>query len=126
MVRRASEPVRAVLLAAALIVAYLTFSSLVTLLVTLVIIAIIALPLAAAADRFERSGLPRAVGAIFALLVGLGALAGVFAIIIPSFVSQGEEFIDQIPENFATLRGQISDATGQEESEVGRRLKGLI
>jgi len=113
MVRRASEPVRAVLLAAALVVAYLTFSSLVTLLVTLVIIGIIAMPLAGAADWFEHRGMPRALGALLGLLGGLGALAGAFAIVIPTFVSQVERFIDEIPQTFAALRGQISDATGQ-------------
>jgi len=126
MVRRASEPVRAVLLAAALILAYLTFSSLVTLLVTLVIIAVIAMPLAAAADWFEGRGLPRALGALLALLGGLAALAGAFALVIPSFVTQAERFIDQVPQTIAALRGRISDATGENESEVGRRIQEFL
>jgi predicted PurR-regulated permease PerM len=126
MVRRASEPVRAVLLAAALVVAYLTFSSLVTLLVTLVIIGIVAMPLAVAADWFEHRGMPRALGALLALLAGLGLLIGAFAVVIPSFVSQVERFIDEIPETFATLRSRISDATGQEESAVGQRIQEFL
>jgi predicted PurR-regulated permease PerM len=126
MVRRASEPVRAVLLAAALVLAYLTFSSLVTLCVTLVIIGIIALPLGAAADWAEHHALPRAVGALAALLAGLGVVGGAFAIVIPSFVAQAEEFIERIPETFAVLRSRISDATGQEESEVGQRIQEFL
>jgi predicted PurR-regulated permease PerM len=126
MVRRASEPVRAVLLAAALIVAYLTFSSLVTLLVTLVIIGIVAMPLAVAADWFEHRGMPRALGAFLALLAGLGLLGGALAVIIPSFVTQAERFIDEIPQTFAALRSRISDATGENESEVGRRIQEFL
>ncbi len=126
MVRRASEPVRAVLLAAALIVAYLTFSSLITLLVTLVIIGIVAMPLAVAADWSEQRGMPRALGALVALLAGLGLVIGAFAVVIPTFVSQVERFIDEIPQTFAALRGQISDATGQNESEVGRRIQEFL
>jgi len=126
MVRRASEPVRAVLLAAALIVAYLTFSSLVTLLVTLVIIGIVAMPLATAADWFEQRRMPRALGALLALVLGLAALAGAFAAIIPTFVAQVERFIEEVPQIIAALRGQISDATGQKESEVGRRIQEFL
>jgi predicted PurR-regulated permease PerM len=126
MVRRASEPVRAVLLAAALVVAYLTFSSLVTLCVTLVIIGIIALPLAAAADLFERRGLPRAVGALMALIVGLAVLAGLLAIVIPSFIAQADRLINEVPQIFDVLRARISDATGEEESEVGRRIQEFL
>jgi predicted PurR-regulated permease PerM len=112
MVRRASEPVRAVLLAAALIVAYLTFSSLVTLLVTLVIIGIVAMPLAVAADWFEHRGMPAALGRCSRSWPASGCSGGA-RVVIPSFVTQAERFIDEIPQTFAALRSRISDATGR-------------
>lgn len=126
MVRRASEPVRAVLLAAALLSAYLVFHELVTFFVTLVITLVIALPLAAAADGFERRGLPRTPGALLALLAGLGVLAGLLALVIPAFIDQGQQFIDAIPQTFESVRSRISDATGQNESEVGRRIQEYV
>lgn len=114
------------LLAAALGVAYLAFHELVTLMVTLVITLIIAIPLAAAADRAERRGLPRAIGALAALLLGLAVVAGILALVIPAFVEQGQRFIDTIPSTFDTVRARISDATGTEENEVGRRIQEYV
>ncbi len=114
------------LLAAALGVGYLVFHELVTLLITLVITVIIAIPLALMADLFERRGLPRVFGALLALLLGLGAVAGVLALVIPAFVEQGQRFIDAIPATFETVRLHISDATGAKESEVGRRIQEYI
>ncbi len=124
--RRASEPVRAVLLAATLGVVYLAFHELVTLIITLVITLIIAIPLALMAQLFERHHLPRVLGALLALLLGLGAVAGVLALVIPAFVEQGQRFIDAIPGTFDTIRLRISDATGAEENEVGRRIQEYI
>ena len=113
-------------IAAALGVVYLAFHELVTLLVTLVVTLIIAIPLSLMADAFERRGMPRALGALLALLLGLGAVAGVLALVIPAFVEQGQRFIDAIPQTFDTIRGRISDATGTEEGEVGRRIQEYI
>jgi predicted PurR-regulated permease PerM len=115
-----------VLLAAALGVVYLAFHELVTLLVTLVVTLIIAIPLAVMADAFERRGLPRVLGALLALLLGLGLVAAVLALVIPAFVEQGQRFIDAIPQTFDTIRSRISDATGTEENEVGRRIQEYI
>ena len=114
------------MVAAALGVAYLAFHELVTLLVTLVITLIIAIPLALMADAFQKRGLPRALGALLALVLGLGVLAGALALIIPAFVEQGQRFIDAIPTTFDTVRLRISDATGAEENEVGRRIQEYI
>lgn len=114
------------LLAAALGVAYLAFHELVTLMITLVITLIIAIPLAVMADVFERRRLPRALGALLALMFGLGALAGVLALVIPAFVEQGQRFIDAIPATFDTVSLRISVATGAEENEVGRRIQEYI
>ena len=114
------------LLAAALGVIYLVFHELVTLMITLVITLIIAIPLALMAETFERRGLPRGLGALVALLLGLAGVAGVLALVIPAFVEQGQRFIDAIPATFDTVRLRISDATGTEENEVGRRIQEYI
>ncbi len=114
------------LLAAALGVAYLAFHELVTLMVTLVMTLIIAIPLAVVADVFERRRLPRALGALLALLLGLAAFAGVLAVVIPAFVEQGQRFIDAIPATFDTIRLRVSDATGADKNEVGSRIQEYI
>ncbi len=124
--RRLSDPIRAVLLAAALAVAYVAFHELVTLVVVLVITIIIAIPLSATADAFERRGLPRVLGALIALLVGLGAFAGLLALIVPTFVEQGQRVVDAIPSTFDTVRFRISDATGTEAGAVGNRIQEYV
>lgn len=126
MARRLSEPVRAVLLAAAVGVVYLAFHELVALMVVLVITTIIAIPLSASAKAFERRGLPRALGALVALLVGLGAIAGLLSLVVPTFIDQGQRVIDAIPATFDTVRLRISDATGAEPGEVGRNIQEYV
>ena len=66
---------RAVLLAAGLLLFGLLFRQLVTLLLAILMTMIVAIPLAAGASRLERYRIPRALGALISLLLGLGVLA---------------------------------------------------
>src|SRR3954451_11430012 len=66
---------RAVLLAAGLLLFGLLFRQLVTLLLAILITIVFAIPLAAAATRFERRGMPRPVGALVALLGRVATVA---------------------------------------------------
>ena len=65
---------RAVLLAAGLLLFGLLFRQLVTLMLAILVTVILAIPLAAAARRLERFGIPRPAGALLALLAGIGAV----------------------------------------------------
>jgi predicted PurR-regulated permease PerM len=76
---------RAVLLAFALVVAALIFNQLVTLIMGVLIVVIIAMPLSAFADLLSRARIPRPIGAVFGLLIGVGALGGLIALIVPAF-----------------------------------------
>ncbi len=67
---------RAVLLAFSLAVAGLIFEKLVTLVLAVLIVVVIALPLSAFASALQRLGIPRTIGAVLGLLLGLGALGG--------------------------------------------------
>ena len=68
---------RAVLLAAGLLVLGLLFEQLLTLMLAVLITVIVAIVLAAAAERLEdRFAIPRPIGALLALLGGIGVLAG--------------------------------------------------
>ncbi len=110
--REFSPLTRAVLLAAGLLVAGLIFQELVTLLVAILITVLLAIPLSAMADRLERRRVPRWLGALVGLLIGLGFIAGLMAIVIPSFADQTEAFVDQVPETVDSLRDRLNDIGG--------------
>ena len=110
--REFSPLTRAVLLAAGLLVAGLVFQELVTLLVAILITVLVAIPLSAMADRLEPRRVPRWLGALVGLLIGLGVVIGLLALVIPSFVDQTEEFVDQVPATVDSLRERLNDAGG--------------
>ncbi|MDQ2676772.1 MAG: AI-2E family transporter [Actinomycetota bacterium] len=117
---------RAVLLAAALILFGLLFRELLTLLVAILITVIIALPLARAADTLEGKGVPRFFGALFALILGIGLVAGTIALVIPPFVDQTEEFVESVPGTIEDLEGEVADIFGISSAEVGRNVQEFL
>ena len=114
---------RAVLLAAGLLLVGLLFRQLVTLLLAILITVIVAIPLAAVATRLERYRVPRPLGTLVALLGGLGAIALVVYLLIPPFVDQTEEFVDDVPGITENLEEMYADLTGQDSSEVGNQVE---
>ena len=114
---------RAVLLAAGLLLFGLLFRQLVTLLLALLFTVIIAIPLAAAATRLERRGVPRPLGALMTLAGALGVLALVVALLIQPFIDQTNEFVDDVPGIVDDLEGYYADLTGQNAGEVGDRVE---
>lgn len=110
--RDLSPLTRAVLLAAGLLLAGLVFHQLVTLVVAILITMIVAIPIAAVADRLEARRVPRWLGGLVALLIGLGALAILLAIVIPSFVDQTDEFVAQVPGIVDSLQTRLNDIGG--------------
>jgi predicted PurR-regulated permease PerM len=117
---------RAVFLAAALLVFGLLFQQLITLLVAILVTVIISLPLTALADRLEARGVPRPIGALAGLLLGVGALAGVIALVIPPFVDQAEEFVDEVPATVQDLEELIGDLVGADPTEVGDSIQEFL
>jgi predicted PurR-regulated permease PerM len=117
---------RAVLLAAALVVAGLIFRQIVTLLVAITITVIWAIPLSVAAGRLERRGLPRAVGALLALLAVGVMLTGLLMAVIPPFVEQVNTLVNSVPAIVDDLRRQISESTGTSSAEIGRRVQAFL
>ena len=97
--QRAPVAYKAVVLAAVLLVLGLLFRQLATLMLAVLMTIIIAIPLSAGATRLERHGVPRALGALLTLLAGLAVLAGVLALIIPTFIDQANEFVDDVPDD---------------------------
>ena len=117
---------RAVLLAAALILFGLLFRELLTLLVAILITVIVALPLALAADTLEAKGVPRFFGTLFALILGVGLVAGTIALVIPPFVDQTQEFVESVPGTIEDLEGEVADIFGISTAEVGRNVQEFL
>ena len=117
---------RTVLLAAGLLLIGLLFRQLVTLLLAILMTVIVAIPLAAAASRLERRGIPRAVGALLTLLAGIGIIGLVIYLLIPPFVDQSNEFVDDVPGIVNDLEGVYADVTGQSVGEVGNKVQSFV
>ncbi len=114
---------RIVLLAAGLLLFGLLFRQLVTLLLAILVTIIIAIPLSAAARRLERFRIPRPVGALIALLGGIGTLALIIYLLIPPFVDQTNQFVDDVPAIVKDLERVYADVTGQNAGEVGDKVQ---
>src|SRR5215212_8246491 len=114
---------RTVLLAAGLLLFGLLFRQLVTLLLAILVTIIIAIPLAAAAKRLERHHIPRPVGALLTLLAGIGTLALIIYLLIPPFVDQTNQFVDDVPAIVKDLERVYADVTGQNAGEVGDKVQ---
>jgi predicted PurR-regulated permease PerM len=114
---------RAVLLAAGLLLFGLLFRQLVTLLLAILITIVVAIPLAAAATRLQRHGVPRPLGALLGLVSGLGVLALIIGLLIPPFVDQTDQFVKNVPNVVDDLENVYADWTGQDPGQVGDRVQ---
>jgi len=114
---------RTVALAAGLLLFGLLFRQLVTLLLAILMTVIVAIPLAAAARRLERYRIPRAAGALLTLVAGIGLLVLVIYLLIPPFVDQTNEFVDDVPAIVKDLEKVYADVTGQSTGEVGDKVQ---
>jgi predicted PurR-regulated permease PerM len=118
---------RAVLLAFGLFIAYLLFRELATFLIAILITILISIPLSAGATQFQRRlGFPRALGAFVTLLIGLGAIAGLLYLVIPSFVDEGKKFIDQLPGIVTSAEHSVSDLINAKPGEVGHTVQHFV
>ena len=117
---------RAVVLAGGLLVLGLLFRQLLTLLLAVLITVIIAVALSAAAGVLERRfRIPRQIGAMLALLAGVGVIAGVIALVIPPFIEQTNDFVEDVPGIVDLLRERIRDLTGARPGEIADRVQGF-
>jgi predicted PurR-regulated permease PerM len=123
-----SAPVayKAVALAAGLLVLGLLFRQLATLLLAVLMTVVIAIPLSAGATKLERRGIPRPLGAFATLLAGLAVVAGVLALIIPTFVHETNNFVDEVPGIVDDLEQSVGDITGDRPGEVGNKVQDFL
>ena len=92
---------RAVVLAVGLLAAGLLFEQLVQIVMLVTIALVIAVPLAASATWLRRFHIPRAVGAVLSLLAGAAVTGLLLAFLVPTFVSQVNDFVAQLPSTVA-------------------------
>ncbi len=117
---------RVVLLAFSLVVAALLANALATLIVGVMIVVIIALPMAALADRLARLHVPRTIGAVLALFVLIAVVAGVVALIVPAFSTEIDRFTNSLPRIVNELRHRVAGITGTSPSRVGTQIQHFV
>jgi predicted PurR-regulated permease PerM len=112
---------RTVLLVAVLVLVGLAFQQLVTLFIAVLATVLVAILLDAAASRLERRGIPRAMGALLALLAGVAVFAVLLVLVIPPFIDETNRFVDNVPQIANDLQERVHDITGASKSEIGHR-----
>ena len=117
---------KAVLLAFALVVGAMVFRALSTLILGVLIVVIIATPLSAFADLLARWRCPRAVGATLGLLIGLGAVAGLVALIVPVFTSEVDHFSKELPSISDSLTRRLGRLTGSSPAHISSQIQHFV
>jgi predicted PurR-regulated permease PerM len=117
---------KAVLLAFGLVIAAMIFQALISLLLGLLIVVIIAAPLSAFADRLQRWRIPRAIGAVLGLLLGLGVLAGLIALVVPVFTSEVNHFAASLPAIGDSLSRRLGRLTGSSPAHITAQVQRFV
>jgi predicted PurR-regulated permease PerM len=112
---------RTVLLVAALVLFGLAFQQLITLFIAVLATVLIAILLDAAATRLERYRIPRPLGALMALLAGVAVFGAILFAVIPPFVDETNNFVNQVPQIANDLQNRVHDITGESKNEIGHR-----
>jgi len=117
---------RCVLLAFGLVVAGLIFQQLITLVLAALIVVVLALPLSAFATLLGHVGIPRVIGAVLALLLGLGGLVGLVALIVPIFSHEINAFAKSLPSIVDELRHRLGRLTGSSSTKIGTQAQHFV
>src|SRR5262249_48565909 len=108
-----------------LLVVVLVFPEVIGLLLLVLLVAIVAVPLSRAATMLERLHIPRAVGAPLALIATLAVIGFIFALIVPTFVDEGRQLVNTLPDTVRSLQDKLHHLTGNNRSS-GDSLKRWI
>ena len=73
---------------------------------------VIAVPLAASATWLRRLHIPRAVGAVLSLVAGAAVAGLLLAFVVPTFVSQVNGFVAQLPTTLTQLEHHVNHLLG--------------
>ena len=117
---------KAVLLAFGLVIAAMIFHALSSLILGLLIVVIIAAPLSAFADLLARLHCPRAIGATLGLLLGLSAIAGLVALIVPVFTREVNDFAHSLPTISHSLTRRLGRLTGSSPAHIASQVQHFV
>jgi len=117
---------KTVLLAFGLVIAAMIFEALATLVLGVLIVVIIAAPLSAFADMLGRWRIPRALGATLGLLLGLGAVAGLVALIVPVFSREVNHFAASLPAIGDSLTRRLGHLTGSSPGHIAAQIQHFV
>ncbi len=117
---------KAVLLAFGLVIAAMIFQALITLLLGVLIVVIIAAPLSAFADLLGRWRVPRAVGAVLGLLLGLAVLGGLIALVVPAFTREVNHFAIALPSIGDDLSRRLGRLTGSSPAHITAQIQHFV
>jgi predicted PurR-regulated permease PerM len=117
---------KAVVLAFGLVIAAMIARALATLILGVLIVVIIAVPLSAFSDQLQRVRVPRAIGAPLGLLIGLGAIAGLVALIVPVFTSEVNHFAKALPSISDSLTRRLGRLTGSSPSHITHQVRQFV
>jgi len=124
---RVQDLYRVVLLAFGLIVAMLIAQELLTIILGVVVAALLAVPLAAAADRLHRRlRVPHVLGVLLTLVAVIALWGGLLAVIVPTLVDQAGQLVDQVPSTVEDLQGRLRDLTGIDSRSAGAAVEGFL
>ena len=117
---------KAILLAFGLVIAAMIFRALSSLVLGVLIVVIVAAPLAAFADLLQKWRCPRAIGAALGLLIGLGAIAGLVALIVPVFSREVNHFVQELPHIGDSLSRRLGRLTGSSPAHISSQVQHYV
>jgi predicted PurR-regulated permease PerM len=117
---------KAVLLAFALVIGAMVFRALSSLILGLLIVVIVATPLSAFAELLSRWHCPRALGATLGVLLGLGAIAGLVALIVPVFTREVNDFVHSLPSIGDSLERRLGRLTGSSPAHMTAQIQHFV
>ena len=83
----------------------------------------IALPLSSFASILARHGVPRAVGAVLGLLLGVILLGALVAAVVPVFNREINQFVASLPTIVDEARHRLGRLTGTSPSHIGQQIQ---
>ncbi len=117
---------KAVLLAFGLVIGAMIFQALISLVLGVLIVVIIATPLSAFADFLQRRHVPRALGAVLGLLLGLAAVGGLIALIVPVFTREVDHFAAALPTIGDSLSRRLGHLTGSSPGHITAQVQHFV
>jgi predicted PurR-regulated permease PerM len=117
---------RAVVLALGLLAAGLLFEELVQIVMLVTIALVLAVPLAASATWLQRWHIPRALGAVLSLLTGAVVVSALLAFVVPTFVSQVNDFVAQLPSTITHLEHSVNHLLGLRRGTTTRTVTRFV